>query len=132
MNDNWKHRSENMQCDSCMWFVPKSGAALSLGRCRRHSPTLGGYPVVFTTDWCGDHKLSENYLSENYYQAPRPEVHWHPEVPIDLANHTNEVPQPKPKPKRRRRYKMSRAGRAAIRAAVKARWAKYRKEHRSK
>ncbi len=28
-----------------------------IGRCRRHAPTLGGWPVLFVTDWCGDHKL---------------------------------------------------------------------------
>lgn len=28
------------------------------GRCRRHAPTMGGYPVVFPDDWCGDHKLA--------------------------------------------------------------------------
>lgn len=31
-----------------------------IGRCRRHSPTMNGYPVVFDNDWCGDHKLDEN------------------------------------------------------------------------
>jgi len=31
-----------------------------LGRCRRHAPTLGGWPAVYSSDWCGDHKLDEN------------------------------------------------------------------------
>lgn len=32
-----------------------------LGRCRRHAPVVGqGWPAVFETDWCGDHKLDEN------------------------------------------------------------------------
>ncbi len=31
-----------------------------LGRCRRHAPTMNGYPVVFVNDWCGDHKVDEN------------------------------------------------------------------------
>ena len=66
MNDNWKHRSENMKCRTCMWFVlkdvsvPKEPNKEMLGRCRRHSPTMTGFPAVFTGDWCGDHKLDEN------------------------------------------------------------------------
>jgi len=51
-----------------MWFVEKandpskSGAErpVCLGRCRRHAPSMNGYPVVFHGDWCGDHKLDEN------------------------------------------------------------------------
>lgn len=76
MSDNWKHRSEGMKCKTCIWFVPKvvseerkvergyvPGSAIVLydmGRCRRHAPTMGGYPVVFVNDWCGDHRLDEN------------------------------------------------------------------------
>ncbi len=56
--DPWKHRRTGMVCRTCMWFVIKSDS--KLGRCRRHAPTLGGYPVVFKMDWCGDHKLDEN------------------------------------------------------------------------
>jgi hypothetical protein len=50
-----------------MWFAPKFGNApvkpdhhKIIGRCRKHAPTMGGYPVVYTNDWCGDHKLDEN------------------------------------------------------------------------
>ena len=62
--DPWVHRSRNMCCTTCMFFVPKPrpdvpASAASLGRCRRHAPTMGGYPVVYRTDWCGDHKLDE-------------------------------------------------------------------------
>jgi len=76
MSDNWKHRSDNMKCKTCMWFVPKVPVThlpsdgrmpisqfmetYDLGRCRRHCPTNSGYPVVFVNDWCGDHKLDEN------------------------------------------------------------------------
>lgn len=70
--DPWGHRSSNMRCKTCMWFVPKkvavpalgdgAQAAVSIGRCRRHAPTMNGYPVVFQEDWCGDHKLDENAL----------------------------------------------------------------------
>lgn len=64
--DPWAHRSRAMSCVTCMWYVrkEKSGPqpldAREVGRCRRHAPTMTGYPVVFETDWCGDHKLDEN------------------------------------------------------------------------
>ena len=68
--DNWEHRSAGMRCGTCMWYVPKVSfgteptepgepTAMPIGRCRRHAPTMGGYPVVIRTDWCGDHKLDE-------------------------------------------------------------------------
>lgn len=73
--DPWKHRSEGMRCMTCMWFVEKDSRPcggggggnvpeferrqLAFGRCRRHAPTMTGYPAVFGTDWCGDHKLDE-------------------------------------------------------------------------
>lgn len=56
--DNWKHRSASMRCQTCMFFVLKY-PSVDLGRCRRHAPTMAGFPAVFTTDWCGDHKLDE-------------------------------------------------------------------------
>ena len=59
--DPWQHRSENMKCRSCMWFVQK-GENISFGRCRRRAPELGGFPAVFGEDWCGDHKLDEAQL----------------------------------------------------------------------
>lgn len=59
--DPWKHRDKNMRCITCMWFVRKETITPTIvGRCRRHAPTMNGYPVVFHTDWCGDHKLDEN------------------------------------------------------------------------
>jgi hypothetical protein len=63
-NDPWAHRADGMKCKTCMWFVPKSGdkPAYDLGRCRRHAPTMNGYPVVFVNDWCGDHKVDENKI----------------------------------------------------------------------
>ena len=61
--DSWQHRSVSMQCSSCMWYVAKAGSGRTvLGRCRRHAPTMNGYPVVFPTDWCGDHKLDERVV----------------------------------------------------------------------
>lgn len=79
MNDPWKNRSEGMKCRTCMWFVDKNqdagkGVAAQvgacnggpdrgyLGRCRRHAPTMSGFPAVFTKDWCGDHKLDETKI----------------------------------------------------------------------
>ena len=65
--DPWRHRSAGMKCATCLWFVAKEPASPvthpgmhELGRCRRHAPTMNGYPVVYRTDWCGDHKLDEN------------------------------------------------------------------------
>lgn len=67
--DPWKHRSCGMKCRTCMFCVIKEKQCLSsdperpdvkVGRCRRHAPTMNGYPVVFEDDWCGDHKLDEN------------------------------------------------------------------------
>ncbi len=87
--DNWKHRSDNMKCKTCMYFVEKKRGRVSIlggtisahelarnnftiavpekpptekeaiGRCRRHAPTLNGWPIVFMEDWCGDHRLDE-------------------------------------------------------------------------
>ena len=61
--DPWKHRSAGMHCITCMWYVPKVGkgevVTSIVGRCRRHAPTMNGYPVVYEKDWCGDHKLNE-------------------------------------------------------------------------
>ena len=67
-NDPWKHRSKGMSCSSCMWFMwfmmqeesPESKNTAPTGRCRRRAPTMNGYPVVFETDWCGDHNLNED------------------------------------------------------------------------
>ena len=68
-DDPWKNRSKTMRCMTCMFFVLKRpeeiGSMLShsfLGRCRRHAPTMNGYPAVFETDWCGDHKIDENKI----------------------------------------------------------------------
>jgi len=68
-DDNWVHRSSKMLCSSCMYYVPKISNAsstepapvtIAVGRCRRRAPTISGWPVMFPTDWCGDHKLDEN------------------------------------------------------------------------
>jgi hypothetical protein len=66
-NDNWKHRSSNMRCSTCMWYMPKplpagSDHGPTVGRCRRHAPSMNGFPVVYVDDWCGDHKLDEEKI----------------------------------------------------------------------
>jgi hypothetical protein len=41
-----------------MWAV--FGTLTSaVGRCRRHSPTMSGYPAIYRDDWCGDHKMEK-------------------------------------------------------------------------
>jgi len=68
IDDNWAHRSDEMRCQTCMWYVEKikkttkAGDDVEIGRCRRRAPTMNGYPVVYSDDWCGDHKLNENAL----------------------------------------------------------------------
>ena len=64
--DNWGQRSKGMVCSTCMFYVPKVREGsddpviqLQVGRCRRHAPTLGGWPVMKPGDFCGDHKLDE-------------------------------------------------------------------------
>ena len=79
LGDNWKHRSIHMRCETCMYFVEKQKMDIlrlrdseekceeknpseTLGRCRRNAPTMKGWPAVFETDWCGDHKLDEEKI----------------------------------------------------------------------
>jgi hypothetical protein len=76
--DNWQHRSAGMKCSTCMWYSPKVGRPISdeaaakliegrgpVGRCRKHAPTLQGWPVMYAADWCGDHKLDEEKVNGN-------------------------------------------------------------------
>ena len=58
--DPWAHRKDGMRCRTCMWWARKQDS--HLGRCRRHAPTMSGYPAVFEHDWCGDHKLDESRI----------------------------------------------------------------------
>lgn len=59
-DDPWQDRCDLMKCKTCMWFVFKKGIRKGIGRCRKRAPTLNGYPVVYTDDFCGDHKVDEN------------------------------------------------------------------------
>jgi len=58
--DKWDRKTK-FGCDSCMFYVPKGD---ELGRCRRSAPTMNGYPVVYDTDWCGDHKKGSNPIRD--------------------------------------------------------------------
>ncbi len=69
--DPWVHRATTMRCNTCMFFVIKKPTELGIvanaergfiGRCRRHAPTMSGYPATFESDWCGDHKIDENKI----------------------------------------------------------------------
>ena len=65
--DNWIHKRRGLLCETCMWFIQKARKAgydqiIEVGRCRRHAPTMTGYPVVYLSDWCGDHKLNADKL----------------------------------------------------------------------
>ena len=61
IKDPWIHRSSGMKCQTCMWFAAKAPRQ-DFGRCRRHAPSMNGYPAVFGNDWCGDHKLDETKI----------------------------------------------------------------------
>jgi hypothetical protein len=49
-----------MLCQTCMYYSPKETIP---GRCRRNAPTMKGFPAVFPTDWCGDHKVDGDKLA---------------------------------------------------------------------
>jgi len=74
--DNWKHKSTGMQCRTCMYFVPKAeeGKITEVGRCRKHAPTLEGWPVMFLSDWCGDHKLDADKLDADKLFVGNPNI----------------------------------------------------------
>jgi hypothetical protein len=73
--DMWAKRTEGMKCKTCIYYVPKLRVLAAgerkvriepkeLGRCRRHAPTMNGFPVVYLWDWCGDHRLDENKVDK--------------------------------------------------------------------
>ena len=73
--DCWANRKDGMRCEVCIYYVPKRG---SMGRCRRHAPTMSGFPVVFGGDWCGDHKLDEYKLFSDDAPNIESSVEWTP------------------------------------------------------
>lgn len=64
--DPWVNRGQGMRCKTCLSFCPKvnKSGITDIGRCRKHAPTMGGFPVVFVNDWCGDHRLDEDKYFE--------------------------------------------------------------------
>lgn len=54
MTDNWKNKTKTLRCDTCFYYVNT--------RCRRHAPTMNGYPAVYKDDWCGDHKMDKQAI----------------------------------------------------------------------
>jgi hypothetical protein len=54
------------RCQTCKYHVV-SVEGNPKGRCRRHAPTVEGYPMTYTfEDWCGDHK--ERKIIRSYYK----------------------------------------------------------------
>ncbi len=55
--DNWNNRSQQMTCQTCMYFRNM--------RCRRHAPTMQGFPAVYPNDpGCGPHKLDKEAMKK--------------------------------------------------------------------
>lgn len=50
-DDNWT-TTNTYVCATCMYYVNF--------RCRRNAPTMKGYPTVYPTDFCGEHKISKD------------------------------------------------------------------------
>lgn len=48
---------ECRSCKRCMFYVARPNGLV--GRCRRHAPTMQGWPVMYPYSWCGDYKLNE-------------------------------------------------------------------------
>ena len=48
-------------CKNCRWFLRKQET--KAGRCRKHSPTMEGFPSVIEIDWCGDFRLDHRGLT---------------------------------------------------------------------
>lgn len=47
-------------CKYCKFYIAKPGGLV--GKCRRHPPTMRGWPVMKPDSWCGDYKLNEKVL----------------------------------------------------------------------
>ena len=65
MEDNWKNRTVEMRCQSCMYFINF--------RCRRNAPTMAGFPAVYPDDWCGEHKLGKDTMNSILEERTRKE-----------------------------------------------------------
>ena len=55
--DNWANRAIGMVCDTCAYYTNT--------RCRRNAPVVQhGWPAVFRTDWCGQHKMTKDRINK--------------------------------------------------------------------
>lgn len=63
IENNSLGRGDGICCQTCVYFVIEEGNERGVGRCRRHAPALGGFPVVLREDWCGDHKIDANKIA---------------------------------------------------------------------
>lgn len=64
--DNWKDKATGMICSTCTNYAPKNEY---IGRCRRNAPTMKGFPPVFPSDWCGEHKMNDALVAERKKNA---------------------------------------------------------------
>lgn len=64
--DNWKDKATGMICSTCTNYAPKNEY---IGRCRRNAPTMKGFPPVFPSDWCGEHKMNDALVKERKKNA---------------------------------------------------------------
>lgn len=81
--DKWD-RKTNFNCESCMFWVEKQRLVdlggkkveldTKLGRCRRYAPTMKGYPVVYSCDWCGEHKIGSNPVRDSKKPVTKEDV----------------------------------------------------------
>jgi hypothetical protein len=56
-NDFWTATiTTNFCCATCMFYANF--------RCKRHAPTMGGFPAVMPTDVCGDHRMGKETMKE--------------------------------------------------------------------
>ncbi len=54
---------KDRKCDTCWWYGEKreDNVLTIAGKCRRHAPTIEGFPIVLATDIaCGDYKIRED------------------------------------------------------------------------
>jgi len=55
---------EDKRCNTCRWYGEKRKDNISTmaGKCRRHAPTIEGFPIVLATDIaCGDYQVDGDY-----------------------------------------------------------------------
>jgi len=61
--------SENSQadqttptCGTCRFWKSKEPHPDLVGKCHRNAPTMEGFPVVLSDEWCGQHGFSSRYI----------------------------------------------------------------------